>query len=116
MLVLFLDTGLRCGELRSLLLTNVNLEGGYLKVLGEGWQGADFTIWHGGAKSAAALPVAFSAATGELRHRHTVSHCGWAGALQELHERNLRGARPQFRRKTAAPASLPSHFCDKLPD
>jgi len=36
MLVLFLDTGLRCGELRSLLLTNVNLEGGYLKVLGKG--------------------------------------------------------------------------------
>ena len=73
---------------------------------GEGRQRADFTIWHGGTKGVAASPVAFS---GCYRRTSSSAHCfsrGMGGALQELHERNLRGARPQFRRKTAAP-----HLC-----
>lgn len=36
LMVLFLDTGLRCSELRNLLIQNINLEGGYLKVMGKG--------------------------------------------------------------------------------
>jgi len=35
-LVLLLDTGLRCGEMRNVELENVNIEGGYLKVMGKG--------------------------------------------------------------------------------
>ena len=35
-LMLLLDTGLRCGEMRNVELENVNIEGGYLKVLGKG--------------------------------------------------------------------------------
>jgi len=36
MLMLLLDTGLRCGELRNLEVKDVNIEGGYLKVMGKG--------------------------------------------------------------------------------
>ena len=35
-LVLLLDTGLRCSELRSIELGDINIEGGYLKVMGKG--------------------------------------------------------------------------------
>jgi integrase/recombinase XerC/integrase/recombinase XerD len=35
-LVTFLDTGLRCSELTSLTLADLNLEGGYCKVMGKG--------------------------------------------------------------------------------
>ncbi len=36
MLLLFFDTGLRCSELRDLRLPHINLDGGYLKVMGKG--------------------------------------------------------------------------------
>jgi len=36
MVMLFLDTGLRCSELRSFDVKNINIEGGYLKVMGKG--------------------------------------------------------------------------------
>ena len=35
-LMLLLDSGLRCGEVRNVELEDVNIEGGYLKVLGKG--------------------------------------------------------------------------------
>ena len=35
-LLLFLDTGLRCGELRNAILSDTNIESGYLKVMGKG--------------------------------------------------------------------------------
>jgi len=36
MLMLFLDSGLRCSELTALKLADLNIEGGYLKVMGKG--------------------------------------------------------------------------------
>lgn len=35
-LVLFLDSGLRCGELRSFTVDDISMEGGYIKVMGKG--------------------------------------------------------------------------------
>jgi integrase/recombinase XerC/integrase/recombinase XerD len=35
-LMLFLDSGLRCSELRNFELEGINIEGGYLKVMGKG--------------------------------------------------------------------------------
>ncbi|MDI6815330.1 MAG: tyrosine-type recombinase/integrase, partial [Dehalococcoidales bacterium] len=35
-LILLLDTGLRCSEMRNMQLQDVNIEGGYLKVMGKG--------------------------------------------------------------------------------
>jgi integrase/recombinase XerC/integrase/recombinase XerD len=35
-MMLFLDTGLRCSELRNFGLEDINIEGGYLKVMGKG--------------------------------------------------------------------------------
>jgi len=35
-LILFLDTGLRCSELKNFELDDINIQGGYLKVMGKG--------------------------------------------------------------------------------